>query len=314
MKKWKIVTLSLFGAVTAAVAGVAIWQWDNIKAVYTVMTRDSETIARELEEQREQHRQELEERVPIDVEAPTSQQTEDVFSGSSTPQEVKDKLGISDYLEMGKAAGIIPDDSAPPGEAEGPPDTPGAADPPAGGTAPEAGSQGQASSQPETGAPAPPETPADTPRPPESGDTSGNTAPPDAASRPPDEPAGPAPEGPPELTAQELINICVAELYSCQVDIMDTLRTMKEEARSQWHALPASERTSARKREIGLAGLDRCYELEVETDNKVLEILDRYRPLLEERGADTSILDVLWKQYVEEKSAEKAYYLDKYMN
>lgn len=271
MKKWKIALLCILGAVIVGVGALAIWQRENIRALYTVLTRDSETIARELEEQREQHRKDLEDQAQIDVAPPTSQQTDNVLSGSATPQEVKDELGISDLLEKGKTAGIIPDDaSAPPGEGESQPEGPGSSEPPA-----------------------------DTPPPDEDGDTA-STA--------------PAPEEPAELTADELVNICVAELYSCQVDIMDTLRVLKEEAYDEWHSLPKEERTGAKKREIGLAGLNKCYELEVKVDSEVMEILARYRPLLEKLGADTSILDMLWRQYIDEKSAEKAYYLDKYMN
>lgn len=311
MKKWKIVTLCVLGVATAAVLGVAVWQRNNIKAVYTVMTRDSDTIAKELEEQREQHRKELEDQAQIDVAPPTSQQTDDVFSGSATSQEVKDQLGISEMLEKGKAAGIIPDDTtAPPGKGESRPSGSGTSESPADTSPPREDRDSAA----DTATPASDkEPPADTPPPRKDRDSAADTASPVPAPVSSGETVRPAPEEPPELTADELINICVAELYSCHVDIMDTLRTLKEEARSQWRALPANERTAARKREIGFAGLEQCYELEVETDNRVLEILDRYRPLLKERGADTSILDVLWEQYVEEKSAEKAYYLDKYM-
>ena len=44
------------------------------------------------------------------------------------------------------------------------------------------------------------------------------------------------------------------------------------------------------------------------------EILGRCKTRLEELDADTTVLDELWGYYTDEKTAEKAYYLDKYLN
>ena len=49
-------------------------------------------------------------------------------------------------------------------------------------------------------------------------------------------------------------------------------------------------------------------------DVDVREILGSYKTQLEEIHADTAILDELWDYYTDEKTAEKAYYLDKYLN
>lgn len=114
--------------------------------------------------------------------------------------------------------------------------------------------------------------------------------------------------------AEALLNQCVAELYSLQVDLMAQLGTMKQAAVNQWVALPAEERTSAKKQEIGMAGLQECYDLEAETDGEVQGILAKYRSKLEKLGADASTLDDLWVYYCEEKEAQKAFYLNKYLN
>lgn len=39
-----------------------------------------------------------------------------------------------------------------------------------------------------------------------------------------------------------------------------------------------------------------------------------YRTQLEALGADTMILDSLWKYYCDEKASQKAYYLNKYID
>lgn len=118
---------------------------------------------------------------------------------------------------------------------------------------------------------------------------------------------------PSKKTAEELKNECVAELYALKVDVMARLGTMKQELLSKWKALPKEQRTQKKKVELGYEALEACYDYEAEVNKQVRAILEKYRPLLKEIGADTEILETLWKQYCEEKASEKAYYLDKYL-
>ena len=113
---------------------------------------------------------------------------------------------------------------------------------------------------------------------------------------------------------RELLRRCVAELYACKVDILGVLAQLKQEALAEWFALPAEQQTDTRLKEIGLAGLRECYALEAVTDDQVREILGRCKTGLEQLDADTAVLDELWDYYTDEKTAEKAYYLDKYLN
>lgn len=115
------------------------------------------------------------------------------------------------------------------------------------------------------------------------------------------------------LSSEELLNMCIAELYACQVDLMAKLGELKQKARDQWNALPENRRTNQRLKRIGFSGLSQCYALEEETDKQVREILDRYRPLMERAGGDPSVINQLWNYYMEEKADEKAYYLNKYL-
>lgn len=135
---------------------------------------------------------------------------------------------------------------------------------------------------------------------------------------PPPQGEGPAqpsdnPDPEPTASAEELLNQCVAELYACQIELMARLGEMKQAAIAQWNALPERERTAMKKQEIGMAGLRECYVLEAETDTTVKDILARYRTQLEQIGADTSVLNQLWTYYCEEKEAQKAFYLNKYL-
>ena len=112
---------------------------------------------------------------------------------------------------------------------------------------------------------------------------------------------------------QKLINDCVSELYACEVDLMARLGVMKQEALDQWNSLSDEERTSDKMQEIGMDGLSKCYDLEVEIDGQVQNILSQYRADLKKLGADTGVLDTLWEYYCNEKASQKAYYINKYM-
>lgn len=235
MKRWKKVVLVVLAVLVVGIGGLAVWQWKNLKAVHSALTTDKDTLAQNVQDKADEHREALESS-GITVTPPSVQQNEDLLDGKVSADEVKEALGIV--------------------------------------TLPvQAGQQDS--------------TPA-----PEQSDS-------------PDAPAG--------VSAEELLNQCVAELYACQVELMARLGQMKQAAIDQWTALPPEERTALKKQEIGMAGLQQCYALEVETDAAVKDILARCRTELEKLGADTGTLDLLWTYYCEEKEAQKAFYLNKYL-
>ena len=243
MKRWKKILLGTLAVLVLALGALAFWQRNNLRALYTFLTQDSQTIAQDLESKREEHHQAIQEAVGgITVEIPTTEVSDALLSGQLTPEEAKEALGITQELEKAQE-----------------------------------GAGGGEQPSPGTGQP-------------------------DQSAQPP-----PAP------TAQELINRCVAELYGCKIDIMAVLGELKQEALDQWNALPADKRTSTKMKELGFAGLNECYRLEGQVDDQVREILGRYEGQLKAIGADTAILDDLWDYYSDEKAAEKAYYLDKYL-
>ena len=48
MKRWKKVLLIVLLALLAVIAGILIWQRDNIKALYIALTTDQETILKNM--------------------------------------------------------------------------------------------------------------------------------------------------------------------------------------------------------------------------------------------------------------------------
>ena len=226
MKTWKRVVLILLALLILSLAGLYVWQRENINALYKTFTTDSETIAKDLEEKRSSHHEALQEdaQVEITVKPVTTQQSNDLIDGKVAAEEVKAQMGVD--------------------------------------TVPQA----------ETG-------------------TAAATA-----------------------TKEDLVNQCVAALYAYKVDVMAHLGEMKQAAINEWNGLSGAERTTARKMEISMAGLRKCYDYEVEVDAKVKEILAAYRERMTAIGESTGPIDNLWSYYCDEKEAEKTYYFDKYLN
>lgn len=277
MKQWKKVGICAMAAVLAL--GLAAWQSENLKTLCTVLIDDSKAISRKMGETQHKQMESLGEAYHITVSAPSIAQSNALLNGKTSPEEVKDSLGISQVMQ----------------------------------TIPEQKENGGDSSQPvQTQQPAKPNvepTKAPEVKPPEETEVVL-----------PEVPEDPLPEQP-ELTEEErkaqiesVINQCVAELYACEVDLMAVLGEMKRAASAEWYGLKPKEQTQERKMEIGLAGLDKCYELEVQVDEQVTGILERYREPLEDLKADMTVLDELWRYYCDKKASQKAYYLEKYLD
>lgn len=224
--------------IVLAIAFLGVWQKDNIKAVYTAFTTDSETLANNLQEQTEEHISVLEE-YGVDITVPNIQQTDELLSGITSADEVKSQLNFTENNYI-KYENILNTTS--------------------------------------------------------SNKLNNNTS--DDMTE----------------TINTIVNDCVSDLYSYRVDVMSELGKLKQEAINEWVSLSPEEQTDVKKRNIGMAGLDKCYDLEDIADSKVKHILETYKNTLKNIGADTSIIDTLWKQYCDEKEAQKSYYINKYMN
>ena len=255
MRSWKKIGIGIVLATVVIVAGLAVWQKENVKALYMFLSNDSETIAEGLEDKRQEQQAALAEKYNVTVVPPSTEQNNDLLDGKVSPDEVKESLGIVQEQEK------EPSQEKPDVSAEG-------------------------EKHPATEPPVQPEQPEKT----------------DAEKAPEEK----------EKLVESTVNQCVAELYSCEVDLMAMLGEMKQAAVAEWVALPEEERTPQKKMEIGFAGLEKCYDLEVEIDRQVTGILAEYRAQLEELEADTAVVDELWKYYCDKKASEKAYYLNKY--
>lgn len=268
MKRWKKIGLGITLGLVAAAVGLGIWQRENVKAMYTFLTNDSESISQTLQDKQQVQQETLQKDYNITVLAPSIDISNDLLDGKVSPEEVKQALGITQAAQPEQ---LVPEQN------------------------------------PQT-VPVQPSQPTQSPVP-------QPAAPQESVS------ALPEPTVEPELTEEErkqkieaLVNQCVAELYACEVDLMAQLGQMKQAAVDEWVALKPKDRTAAKKQEIGFAGLEKCYKLEVVVDDQVDAILKGYEPLIQELGGDTAVLDELWRYYCDKKADQKAYYLDKYLD
>ena len=102
MKTWKK-TLCLVGAVLLlALAGVIIWQMDNIQPLILYLQADSDEIAEKKEQTYQDHREELEGELgsSVDVSLPSKEQSDALMEGTKSPEEIKQELGVSGGLNQ----------------------------------------------------------------------------------------------------------------------------------------------------------------------------------------------------------------------
>ena len=146
MKRRKRIWIYVLLILLAAAAAVVIWQRQNLRAVYTVVTADKETIAQDLAE-KDSKKQELLDRYDVPVTLPTMEQREQMIKGKLSAGELKQQMGL------------LPADE-PDGAGAGKTGTPSATGKPSGTGKPSATGKPPAAA-PQTQAPAVPEAPDD---------------------------------------------------------------------------------------------------------------------------------------------------------
>ena len=76
MKKWVKVLICVLAILLVTVSALAIWQRNNISAVFKMLTSDKEQIAQEMNENKEQLEKELQEKYPSVIDDITAEQEE----------------------------------------------------------------------------------------------------------------------------------------------------------------------------------------------------------------------------------------------
>ena len=128
----------------------------------------------------------------------------------------------------------------------------------------------------------------------------------------PSAPDAPAPEAPaqdPNAALREQLSRLVAEIYVMEAEYTGWLEKANQAAIDDYNSLPAAERTSSNKFNIGLKYLSFAKDKEAEADAKMSELENSIRSILQQLGEPTAMVDEIHSTYLAEKAAKKAYYL-----
>ena len=80
MKKWVKILLGIILALLLIAAAVAWWQWENLRAVYIMLTTDEASIVQSLEDKRLEQDAWLSEEYSVAVTAPSAAQSNALLS------------------------------------------------------------------------------------------------------------------------------------------------------------------------------------------------------------------------------------------
>lgn len=94
MKRWKKILLIVVLVFVAVLAALCIWQRDNLKALYTALTKDETAILQDMA----QNKQDLENALSdhnITVLAPTIEQSQALIDGTASADDIKTEMGLT---------------------------------------------------------------------------------------------------------------------------------------------------------------------------------------------------------------------------
>lgn len=113
MKLWKKILLIILGVIVVGTAAVAVWQRDNLKALYYFMKADSkDEISKQIESEKKEREKIISEYTGVSVRDFTDEEEQKIISGSMTVEEAT-KLIREDYEKSKevKAASVKPANS-----------------------------------------------------------------------------------------------------------------------------------------------------------------------------------------------------------
>lgn len=94
MKRWKKILLILFLLLLAAIAALCIWQRDNLKALYTAVTKDETAILQDMAQNKQNLKDALTDH-NITVMAPTIEQSQALIDGTANVDDIKAEMGLT---------------------------------------------------------------------------------------------------------------------------------------------------------------------------------------------------------------------------
>lgn len=101
----------------------------------------------------------------------------------------------------------------------------------------------------------------------------------------------------------------IARMYVLKATYVSELEGIVSATKAEFVALPANQRTDAKKQAVVMARVGELSALEGECDKKVATVVTELRRLLKADGQSGATADLVETTYANEKSLKKAYYI-----
>lgn len=139
-----------------------------------------------------------------------------------------------------------------------------------------------------------------------------------ATSAPAQTPASSAPaETPPSVEPpvvepaqwEKDLSALIARVYVLREEYTIALDNMQSEARAEYRAMAAEERTKTALMKFARGYVTRALELEKECDARMDDVVSRMETIIRENKGDMTLVDTVVETYASEKSLKKAWYM-----
>lgn len=286
IKKAKII-LTILLAIVILVALVAIWQWDNLEALYVGMTEDSESLGKKREENDKLITNSLEKLPEISVRDLTPEEKEAFAEGKVSSEQLtlilQGKLTLEEVLAEQNVK-----------------DEPTESDP----------SSTQKETPPEDDNTPEVQQPVDKPKPQEPTQT--------PVVKPPEEVKDNKPDSPvvndPEKNYDEQISELVAQMYVLKAEFVSALKSLEKTTLEEYASLTKDQRTAEVKKAMMNHVLDTVTKMEKDCDSRVDAILTQLTKVLKEAKKSLDLVTNIKNAYKNEKTITKAEYVKKYFD
>lgn len=121
------------------------------------------------------------------------------------------------------------------------------------------------------------------------------------------------PAQPAKVDYSQEISAQIARAYVLRSQFTGQLDGLLAQAKSEYHSIPPSERSTDRKAEFIEKYMGLANSMEASCDASMNEIVSSVRQMLKDSGQSTALADEIMSTYESEKSLKKSYYMSFYM-
>ncbi len=115
-----------------------------------------------------------------------------------------------------------------------------------------------------------------------------------------------------EAEYNEKVAEYVAKMYVIKSEFLGILGDFENTIKSQYLSLPKEQRTTATKAKIVSDNMEYVSSLEAQCDARVDAVINELYELMKANGKDTALVDAIKTAYLNEKELKKAYYVSLY--